>query len=258
LSGQGSANYAVKLMSDLNSGSKVAIWRLLIWINAFSVWTLEKLFDTHKAEVTDLANAAIAGNDAWLVNQAKLFELGNTTLTVSGEMRAVYAVSDPANRIITLAGISRENGRAVLKVLKGESPAEVPLSDSELTAFRSYINRIKFAGTRLAVVSRPVDVFRVTVSQLFYNGVYDPTNVAENMVYALIAYIEALPFNGAFAVNKAVQVMMEADGVVNFEITFFFHNNSTGVDTPIPEPFFYPKSGKLYCENFTVENSIPI
>ena len=40
-------------LNTLNSNSKVAIWRLWAYITAFVIWTLEKIFDEHKKEVSE-------------------------------------------------------------------------------------------------------------------------------------------------------------------------------------------------------------
>lgn len=39
-------------LNGLNSTSKVAIWRLWVYITAFVIWTLEKIFDEYKKEVS--------------------------------------------------------------------------------------------------------------------------------------------------------------------------------------------------------------
>lgn len=40
-------------LSELNSTSKTAIWRLWTYITAFAIWTLEKIFDQHRKEIDD-------------------------------------------------------------------------------------------------------------------------------------------------------------------------------------------------------------
>jgi len=40
-------------LAGLTSTSKVAIWRLWAYITAFVIYTLEQIFDQHKAEVLD-------------------------------------------------------------------------------------------------------------------------------------------------------------------------------------------------------------
>ena len=38
-------------LNELNSTSKVAIWRLWVYIIAVAIWSLEKLFDQHRADI---------------------------------------------------------------------------------------------------------------------------------------------------------------------------------------------------------------
>lgn len=40
-------------LNELNSTSKTALWRLWIYIVAVAIWSLEKLFDLHRADINE-------------------------------------------------------------------------------------------------------------------------------------------------------------------------------------------------------------
>lgn len=41
-------------LAGLNSKSKVSIWRLWVYIQAFAIWLHEGIFETHKSEIEEL------------------------------------------------------------------------------------------------------------------------------------------------------------------------------------------------------------
>jgi hypothetical protein len=56
---------STQLLEDLNSDSKVAIWRLWAWITASVMHIHETLWDLFKVEVEAIVAAAPAGTPAW-------------------------------------------------------------------------------------------------------------------------------------------------------------------------------------------------
>uniref|UniRef100_UPI00160CC53A hypothetical protein n=1 Tax=Ornithobacterium rhinotracheale TaxID=28251 RepID=UPI00160CC53A len=40
-------------LNELNSTSKTALWRLWIYIVSVAIWSLEKIFDRHRAEIDE-------------------------------------------------------------------------------------------------------------------------------------------------------------------------------------------------------------
>ena len=49
-------------LNELNSTSKTAIWRLMIYIVSVAIWTLEKIFDLHKKEVDEMLAIPMVGH----------------------------------------------------------------------------------------------------------------------------------------------------------------------------------------------------
>ena len=96
------------------------------------------------------------------------------------------------------------------------------IGDEELLAIRSYINKIKFAGTNIHVVSRNGDVLipRVTV---FYDGSV-PTNIVyDNIEKSLDSFLSNVDFDGCVYVQKVIDAIQAAENVVDV----FIDNSST-------------------------------
>lgn len=233
LSGEGTGSYAAQLISDLNSGSKVALWRLLLWLVAFAAWTIENLMDNFKVEITTLAQESIAGNSAWLVAQAQLFEYGNTTLSVSSDRKAVYATSNTANQIIKFAAVGRENGIAVLKVAKADKAS---LSSPELLAFTAYIDRIRFAGTRISVVSRAANYLNVG-GVVYYSGLANLSEVQSNVSAAITAALNNIAFNTEVDFAKLTDAVQAVDGISTLRLRFYLGS------AELTDPTWLPSSG---------------
>ena len=63
-------------LAGLTSTSKVAIWRLWAYITAFVIWTLEKIFDEHKKEVSEALSELKPHTARWYRNKALAFQYG--------------------------------------------------------------------------------------------------------------------------------------------------------------------------------------
>ena len=63
-------------LAGLTSTSKVAIWGLWVYITAFVIWTLEKIFDEHKREVSEALSQQKPHTARWYRNKALAFQYG--------------------------------------------------------------------------------------------------------------------------------------------------------------------------------------
>ena len=160
------ATSSTGLLDDLTSGSKVAVWRLWAFVGAVSIWTHEQLFDLFKIEVNASVAAAKAGTLPWYHAQVLAFQFGDSLVYLGGQYR--YAANDPDSRIIALASVEeRPDGLVLVKVAK-TGPAK--LDETELAALNSYLQRVKFAGTKLAAISLEADVVTPVYDKLIgYN-----------------------------------------------------------------------------------------
>lgn len=136
--------YGFELGADFYATfSKVSIESLLLYIVAASIWTLEKLFDTHTAEVTDYIATMKPHTLRWYVDKAKAFMCrpllpGTDQFDTTGMTDEDIA----AARIITFAACTESNATLYMKVAKA---GPTPLKPEEKAAFEAYLREVKDA-----------------------------------------------------------------------------------------------------------------
>jgi hypothetical protein len=213
------AKSADGVLSGLASSSNVAIWRLWTYVVATCQWTLENLFDIHKSEVNSIIATQKPHTLQWYVTKARAFQYG-TALPADTD---VYGVVPPADLTILVVHFAAAVELATLvrmKVAKLAGGILAPLSLGELTAFTTYMGRVKDAGVRLQCTSGAPDIFQPTM--IVY---YDPLilnsvgarldgSSASPIKDAVNVFLDSLPFNGIFIVNNFIAAMQAVPGVV--------------------------------------------
>lgn len=242
-----------------NVFSKVSLESIILYIVAASIWTLERLFDTHTAEVTDYIATMKPHSLRWYVEKAKAFMYG-VPLIDGTDRHDTTGMTDEQiaqAQIVTFAACTEANATLYLKVAKA-GPA--PLTTDEKAAFEAYLHEIKDAGVRIDVISEHGDYLKLDM--VIY---YDPLLINANgeskadgtkVVEAAIKdYIENIPFNGEFRKNELEDAIQAVDGVVMVEFVAAYHSE-TGTDDTYEEvvPYCKPASGYFKFDNADLEN----
>ena len=211
------------LLTDLTTPSRVARWRLMLWVVAVGTWVLEQLWDRFRAEVEELAQRSAVGTRRWYVDQARAFQFGYELELVNGVFR--YAEDDAAARIVARAAVVEQSGIVLLKVAREVSGALAPLSVPQLIAFAAYINQIKMAGTQVNLLSLNPDLLKVQFTVYYDPLVLTATGAlitapsVRPVEVAIREYIAALPFNGELRLTNLVDAVQRAQGVVDPRLT---------------------------------------
>lgn len=216
---QPNTDSAQTLLSDLTSSSKVAVWRLIFFVMAVGIWTVEKLFDEHVIWIENRATELIVGTAVWCRVKALEYQHGDSLSYIEPVYK--YATINEANQIIKLASVNEVGGQVLIKVAKLVSDEPAPLSTEELDAFRAYMQKVKFAGVNVVCLSRDPDLLKV-----YYHVYYDPlvlsadgSLISDSSKFpvrdAINAYCKGLPFNGIFSVTELTDKIQQAVGVVN-------------------------------------------
>lgn len=211
---------AQTLLDDLNTPSRVARWRLMLWVVATGIWALEKLWDAFYLEVEALAASSHVGTLRWYVDQALKFQYGYA-LSLNSEGAWVYAVDDAASRIVVRAAAIENGSTVLLKVAKLSSGSLVALSGPEKNAFIAYIDDIKMAGTVVNVLTDGPDYLKVVMDVYYDPLVLNPNGslILDGAVFpvrdAITAHVANLSFNGALVLTNLVDAAQAAEGVVN-------------------------------------------
>ena len=213
--------------------SRFSIESIILYIVAASIWTLEKLFDTHTAEVNDYIATMKPHSLRWYVEKAKAFMYGLPLpeLIAGTDIYDTTGMTDEQiaeKKIVTFAACTEADATLYLKVAKA-GPA--PLTTDEKTAFIAYLHEIKDAGVRIDVISENGDYLKLQM--IIY---YDPLLINANgeskatgnkvVEDAIKSYIENIPFNGEFRKNELVDVIQAVEGVVMIELGTIEHSET--------------------------------
>ncbi len=201
-----------------------SVENILFYVMAVCLWTLEKLFDTHRQEVSDYITKMKPHTLTWYIEKAKAYLQGHSL--VDG-----YDTYDPAlteqqindARIIKYAAGSEYKSIVYIKVAKDENGSPAPLLENEIAGFTAYINEIRDAGVVVEIVSKPADNFLIQLD-LYYDAKImdgsgkrysDETTPVQDVIRSFIA---SLPFNGEYRNASLVDVLQQIEGVVIPEI----------------------------------------
>ena len=211
-----------KLVED--GGSKFSAFNTFITIMAGAIKTFEEIHDAFKADIQDLANAAIAGNTQWL--QAKILEFQNgDAVTIDANYVPGYATIDLTKQIITRCAVVDGNPIEI-KVAKGDVGSLAPLSAGELTALQDYYygtstsEGIGFAGIYAQFTSLLPDRMYIE-ADVYYQGQYGSATTKAAVIAAIDNYFEtfqASNFNGVVRMEEVRDAIQSVPGVTRIDI----------------------------------------
>ncbi|KAA6335611.1 hypothetical protein EZS27_016178 [termite gut metagenome] len=201
--------------------SKISIENLLFYIVATCTWTVEKLFDAHKQELTALLEQMKPHSRMWYATKAKAFMLGKALVTDT-DYYDVSGMTDEeiaAMRIVKYAAVV-EVGSVVYIKIAGETDGEpAPIPELSYEGFKDYMREVKDAGVMIEVVNEPAEYFRITMTIYYDPMVMDNTGMAfatgaTPVQDTIKMFIKNLPFNGEYRNVSLVDALQKIEGVV--------------------------------------------
>jgi len=161
------------LSAKLTSTSQTSVWNLWAYITAVSINLHEQLWDVFRKEIEDIAAKVVPGTAEWL--RARVFEFqydANNTQAISLiDFVPKYPTVDAALRIVTNCSVTQSGNKVLVKVAKKSGDTLAPLTTNEINALKTYIDKIKFAGTNVITTSSNGDRIQV-IGEVYYNGQY--------------------------------------------------------------------------------------
>ena len=205
---------SLSLLADLTSSSKVAIWRLWAYIIAVAIWTHEQLWEVFKSEVAAIAAAAPAGTMRWYAAQMLAFQYGYDLEYVNNKYQ--YSDIDTEAQIVKRCAVQeRSDGVVLIKVAAHDNDGQpIVLTAPELSALDSYAGKIKFAGTKLAVVSLSADTVAIEYD-IYYDPIIPLTTIQADLQIVIDAFLVNLPFNAQFNITSFTDVIQGVQGIVD-------------------------------------------
>jgi hypothetical protein len=206
-------------LNSLNSTSTAAVWRNLVRVVANSIHTLESLIDVFREDIVELSGRAIPGTERWFVGKALEFQYDEVIPQIlQVEDKITFQTVDESLRIITKASCNTifndttNRSQVLVKLAKGDVSELEPLDDNELSASKSYFEKIKMAGQNLNIISLPPDKIKIEAI-IYVDGQFIKTSVRDNVKNSIESYLKSTEFNGTIFFQKIVDAIQSVEGV---------------------------------------------
>lgn len=215
--------------------SKTSLESILFYVVATCAWTLEKLFDRHKQEVTDMINELKPHSLRWYANKAKAFQCGRS-LEPDSDLYDNTGLTDEQIReqqVVKYSAVMERDSIVYVKVATGPAGNRTPLTTVQQVALADYFQKVKDAGVKLKIVNEPADEFGINIDVYYDPQVFDSNldridKAGQTLHNTIASFVENLPFNGEYRNSALIKALTELDGVVMVQL-----NVATAQGVPI-------------------------
>ena len=153
-----------------NTFSVVSLERIIIYIVATAIWSLENLFDAFSKDITAKIDNAIVTSIPWYYSSALAFQYGDDLVFNNASYRFGYAIVDATKQIVKYAAVREVVDAGVTKLkIYYSGTNKAALTAAQKISFEAYIRRIGAAGTHYLFVSQSPDL--LGINMVIY---YDP------------------------------------------------------------------------------------
>lgn len=252
-------------LNALSSTSKVAIWRLWLYVIAYACYVMEVLFDTHKSEVSGILTELKPHTLRWYRNKVKAFQYG-FDLIDDTDVFDNGSESDEtidASKIIKYAAVteSTTESRLIVKVAtENENGILAPIPAPVYTSLVAYLEEIKDAGVKITVINYLPDILKLQM-QIYYDPLLltaDGVSILSGrkpVEDSLKEFMKELPFNGELILASLVDKLQSTEGVriphlVNAQSKWIATNGITYGNYENIAVKKIPTSGYFQIENF--------
>lgn len=210
------------------STSAVAEWKLWSTVIATVIYSFEVILDVFKKEIEERTDKAIPGTLRWYANQCRKWQVDDSLLYNPDTTEVYYAKINPDKQIISALAVVEGDRQLTVKAAKKQNDRLVPLSDSEYFYFKTYLDKIKFAGDRIEIVSTDPDMVTYDI-EVYMDGYTPIATLMENVKHTLDTYRLALDFNGTIHVARIISDLLNVESVVTANMTSFIITPKGGV-----------------------------
>ena len=202
--------------------SKTSLESILFYVVAFAIHITERLFDLHKQEVDVALLDRTPHTVRWYANKALKFQYGYNLQNDSDmyDNADVDEADIEASKIVKYAAVVEREKDLVVKVAKVTGADLEKLNPAELSAFSSYMQRVKDAGVRITAVSEEAERLRLELT-VYYNPLVlraDGSRIDNSADFpvndTIRAYLKNIQFNGTVILSRMIDELQRIDGIV--------------------------------------------
>lgn len=207
-------------LTEFNSDSKLSIMNGLTWVVAAIIHSFETLLDVFAVDISNTINNRINGTPVYYTNALLQYQKGDTLSVREDGLAFGYSNIDETKRMITQVSYTESvddhnlDSKLILKIATGKKGNLTAISKEELIPINSYINKIKFAGTRVEVVSYEGDVL-VPMVTVFYDGAIPEAEIYTKIEDKLKLYIMNTPFDSSVYVSRIIEAIRSTEHVTD-------------------------------------------
>lgn len=240
--------------------SKASLENILFEIFAISIWTLEKLFDTHKKEIDTLIFEQKNGTLPWYRTMALAFQYGFDLLPDSDKFNNEAATEEQieSSKIIKYAAVleSPQDSRVIIKIAGETNGVLAPITPAQNEAFESYINEVRYAGVKTTIINYLPDRLFLNIlikrdALVLDNKGMSILNANYPVNEAIAEFMKELPFDGELRLSALTDKLQAVEGVL--DATILSADSAWVNDYDNPQPIFIskiPTSGYFEIVNF--------
>lgn len=210
-------------LNEYASDSKLSILNGITWIVAAMIYTFEAILDVFAIDISETLNERINGTPRYYANALLRYQHGDQLIIRDDGLAFGYASEDPTKRIITQVSYTEStsdqnlDNKLILKVATGAKGNLSEIGAEDLAMITAYINQIKFAGTRIEVLSRKGDVLIPRLS-VYYDGAVLESEMYDAIETALNEYIMNIDFDAGIYVSKIWESIRRVEHVTDVHI----------------------------------------
>lgn len=210
-------------LTEFASDSKMSVMNGILWVVAAVIYSFESLLDVFAVDISEAINGRINGTPAYYANSLLQYQQGDELTVREDGLAFGYANIDETKRIVTQVSYMEStddqnlDSKLILKVATGAKGSLSAIPPKELAPINAYINKLKFAGTRVEVISTKGDVLipRLTV---FHDGAVPESEVYDSIEEQLNAYMTDIDFDAAVYVSRLTDAIRRAKHVTDVHI----------------------------------------
>lgn len=216
---------ATNIALDAKSGSRVAKWRIWLWIVAVASWTIENIVESAQLVISAIINGQRPHTLRWYEEETKNWQYGHELEWLNNDHWG-YAQDDEAARLVSQVSATKSgNGEVTIKAVKESGGALAPLATLEKDSLEAYWSKWADAGVEILLVSDDPNQLKIEATVvrdrliLAADGTLLRDSSINPLDLAIAEFIAAIPFNGIIRITDMEAAAKEAEGIKDFVIT---------------------------------------